>query len=177
MQCCSVITPGHCLLVSSGLNALVLELTAGGDILSALKHMPEPVPQRPVSITLLAAFFLLYGLVTLYPKVLLLTNSEVYAATIELTEAMSAGGFVDVPVQLQIVLGFLGSLLTIVGSIFFWRGSNLARWAIAIWISAMIALHFLQTGVSLFGFMQIPLYLLVLYLLFRPGADRFFRGA
>jgi len=118
---------------------------------------------------------LFYGLITLVPKVLLLASQEVYDASADLTAAMTAGGLVTLPLGLQIAIGFVASLVVILSGVFVWRGRNWARWAVAIWMIISLVLYVLQTGITWLPVIKLPLFALVLYLLFRPQVADHFR--
>ena len=135
----------------------------------------ESVLRRPVSIAILAVVLVLYGLLNLTPLVLLLTSQEIYDATAEMMAAMSAAGFVSVPLGVQIAVGFVASLVVAAGGVFVWRGRNWARWLVALWMAFSLAYYVLQTGFTWIPVIKLPIFLLVLFLLFRPGAAGHFR--
>ena len=137
--------------------------------------LADPRRRRPLSIAILAVVMVLYGLFTLIPKIFLLTSREVYDASADLTAAMTAGGFLTLPYGLQIAISFVASLVVIAAGVFVWRGRNWARWAIALWMTFSLVLYVLQTGVTWIPVMKLPIFVLVLFLLFRPQVANHFR--
>ncbi len=117
----------------------------------------------------------LYGLFTLVPKILLLTSQEIYEASADLTASMTEGGFLTVPLELQIAIGFVASMVVVLAGIFVWRGLNWARWAVALWMIFSLALYVLQTGLTWLPAIKLPVFFLVLFLLFRPRVAEHFR--
>ncbi len=137
--------------------------------------MADRRPRRPLSISILAVVMVLYGLFTLVPKILLLTSQEVYEASADLTASMTEGGFLTVPLELQIAIGFVASMVVVLAGIFVWRGLNWARWAVALWMIFSLALYVLQTGLTWLPAIKLPVFFLVLFLLFRPRVAEHFR--
>ncbi|MDJ0610747.1 MAG: hypothetical protein QNJ67_17360 [Kiloniellales bacterium] len=138
----------------------------------------ESGTRRPISIAILAVLLVLYGLLNLIPLVLLLTSQEIYDSTAEVMAAMAAGGFVTVPLGAQIVIGFVASLVVVAGGAFVWQGRNWARWLVALWMAFSLVYYVLQTGFTWIPALKLPVFFLVLFLLFRPGvAAHFRRGA
>ena len=138
-------------------------------------NMAETRPRRPRSISILAVVMVLYGLFTLFPKILLLTSQEVYEASAALAASLAAGGLLALPLDLQIAIGFIASFVAILAGIFIWRGRNWARWAAALWMVLTLALYVLQTGPTWLPAIKLPVFFLVLFLLFRPQAAGHFR--
>ena len=134
----------------------------------------DPRRRRPLSIAILAVFMVLYGLFALFPKVLLLTSQQVYDAAADLTTTMTAGGLLTLPLGLQIAISFAASLVVILTGVFVWHGRNWARWVVALWMIITLALNFLQTGITWLPVIKLPLFALVLFLLFRPPAEEYF---
>ena len=50
-----------------------------------------------------------------------------------------------------------------------------ARWAVALWMIFSLVLYFLQTGITWLPVIKLPLFVLVLFLLFRPQVADHFR--
>ena len=138
-------------------------------------NMAESRPRRPLSISILAVVMVLYGLFTLFPKVLLLTSQEVYDASADVAAALAARGPLALPLDLQIAIGFMASFVAILAGVFIWRGRNWARWAAALWMVLTLALYVLQTGLTWLPALKLPVFFLVLFLLFRPQAAGHFR--
>ncbi len=137
--------------------------------------MADPRRRRPLSIAILAVVMVLYGLFTLFLKILLLTSQELYDASADLTATMTAGGLLTLPLGLQIAISFVASLVVILAGVFVWRGRNWARWAVALWMIFSLVLYFLQTGITWLPVIKLPLFVLVLFLLFRPRVANHFR--
>ena len=137
--------------------------------------MADGSQQRPLSIAILAVLMVLYGLFTLFPKLLLLTSQEVFEASADLTATMTADGLVALPLELQIAIGFVASLVAVLSGIFVWRGRNWARWVAVLWMIFSLLLYVLQTGMTWLPVIKLPVFFLVLFLLFRPQVAEHFR--
>ena len=137
--------------------------------------MADRSQQRPLSIAILAVLMVLYGLFTLFPKLLLLTSQEVFEASADLTATMTAGGLVALPLELQVAIGFVASLVAVLSGIFVWRGRNWARWVAVLWMIFSLLLYVLQTGMTWLPVIKLPVFFLVLFLLFRPQVAAHFR--
>ena len=137
--------------------------------------MADPRRRRPLSIAILAVVMVLYGLFTLFLKILLLTSQELYDASADLTATITAGGLLTLPLGLQFAISFVASLVVILAGVFVWRGRNWARWAVALWMIFSLVLYFLQTGITWLPVIKLPLFVLVLFLLFRPRVANHFR--
>ncbi len=131
--------------------------------------------RRPLSIAILAVVLVIYGLLNLIPLGFLLTSQEIYDATAELMAAMSANGFVSLPLGLQIAVGFVAALVVVLGGVLVWRGQNRARWLVALWMAFSIVYYVLQTGFTWIPVLKLPIFFLVLFLMFRPGVAGHFR--
>ena len=66
-------------------------------------------------------------------------------------------------------------LLAILCGIFMLRGSNWARWGLVVWLGCHVILSVLHTPSELL--VHFFLFAALLYLLFRPQASAYFRGA
>ena len=137
--------------------------------------MTDPHRRRPLSIAVTAVVLVFYGLFTLFPKVLLLTSKEVYDASADLTATMTEGGILTLPLELQIAIGFVASLVLILSGIFIWHGRNWARWVVVLWMAISVVLYVLQVGFTWVPVIKLPVFFVVLFLLFRPRVAAHFR--
>ncbi len=135
----------------------------------------DPSPRRPLSVAVVAVLMVIYGLASLLPKILLLTSREVRDTASDLTAAMTAGGLLSLPLGLQIAMGFVASFVLILAGVFVWRGRDWARWLVAFWMAFSLLLYVLQTGLTWLVAIKLPVFVLVLFLLFRPQATDHFR--
>lgn len=136
----------------------------------------EPAMRRPLSISIIAVLLVLYGLVTLVPKVVLLLSPEVYRNTADLTGAMTSGGFIRLGFAFHVVYSFLASLITVVAGVFLWRGRNWARWLALAWMALSLGLVFLLLGPVTSFYIKIPLFLVMAYFLTTRRAAAFLGG-
>lgn len=81
----------------------------------------------------------------------------------------------DGPFQYDVVWVCLDRLLAILCGVFMLRGSNWARWLLAVWMGYHIALSVLHSRLQLF--VHGLLFAIILYFLFRRQASAYFRSA
>ncbi|HYT60889.1 MAG TPA: hypothetical protein VEL06_12005 [Haliangiales bacterium] len=79
------------------------------------------------------------------------------------------------PFEVDLVWVCFVRLLAILCGVFMLRGSNRARWLLVVWMGYHIVLGILHSALQLF--VHGLLFAVILYLLFRPQASAYFRGA
>lgn len=136
----------------------------------------EAALSRPLSISVIAVLLVLYGLITLVPKIVLLVSPEIYERSAEFTGAMTSGGLIQLRFDLQIAYSFLASLILVVAGVFLWRGRNWARWLALGWMALSLGFTFLLVGPVVSFFIKIPLYLVLAYFLTTRKASAFLKG-
>jgi len=109
--------------------------------------------KRPLSITVIGCLFIAAGLI---------------GFAYHVTEFKR-------PVEYEIVWVCLLRLLAILGGVFVLRGHNWARWLLLLWIAYHVILSAFHPLSELV--VHSLLFAVVAYLLFRPKASAYFRGA
>ena len=112
---------------------------------------------RPLSITLIAWLFLIFGSIALLSGLLPLTGAN----KAQLLAEFKTHWMVH-----------LSRLTQIVGGLFMLRGHNSARWLVVIWIAFHIVVGALHGWVQLLT--HVVIFSVILFFLFRPKANEFF---
>lgn len=136
----------------------------------------QAVAPRPLSVSIISVLLVIYGLVSLAPKIVLMSSTEVYERTVELSEAMSTGGLLEIPMALQIAHGFAASLIVVIAGVFLWRGHNWARWLAIGWLAFSLGFVFVVVGPVITFYLKVPAAILVTVFLMTPKASAFLRG-
>ena len=131
---------------------------------------------RPLSISIIAVLFVLYGLVSLVPKAMVFLSPDIREGTAALTEAMTAGGVLTLPMELQLAHALAGSAVFILAGVFLWAGRNWARWLALAWMVGSLALYLLLAGPVVTFYLKIPLFLVLTYVLTARKTSAFLRG-
>ena len=115
---------------------------------------------RPLSITIIAWLFILFGCIALLSGLLPLTGAN----------------------RAQLVAEFkthwmvhLSRLIQIAGGLFMLRGHNWARWLLVAWIVFHIVVGALHSWLQLF--IHVLIFSVILFFLFRPRASEYFARA
>jgi len=131
---------------------------------------------RPVSVTVISAFVIFYGLYTLALKVTLVSSPEAYAMFEQLIVAYDAEATVKLPLAFHLTYSFLGSMAFLVAGVFMLMGRNWARLLLLSWGLATLALTLALAGLSLPMYLKTSTYILFLYLLLRKNSVAYFKG-
>jgi hypothetical protein len=131
---------------------------------------------RPLSVTIISALVIVYGLYTLALKVTLVSSPEAYAMFEQLIESYNAEAAVKLPLAFHLTYSFLGSVAFLVAGVFMLMGRNWARWLLLLWGLATLALTLALAGFSLPMYLKTATYLVFLYLLLRKNSVAYFKG-
>ncbi len=118
-------------------------------------HETETMNKRPLSVTIIGCVFIAAGLI---------------GFAYHVTEFKSLRPFPN-----EIVWGLSARLLAILGGVFVLRGHNWARWLLLAWIAFHVVLSAFHSWSELI--VHGLLFAVVAYVLFRPRASAYFRGA
>ena len=131
---------------------------------------------RPVSVTIIFALVIVYGLYTLALKVYLVSSPEAYAMFEQLIVAYDAEAEVKLPLVFHLSYSFLGSIAFLVAGVFMLMGRNWARLLLLLWGLATLVLTLALAGFSLPMYLKTSTYILFLYLLMRQNSVAYFKG-
>lgn len=115
--------------------------------------------ERPLSITIISWFFIIFGCIALISGLLSIGG----ATTAQLIAEFKSHWMVH-----------LSRLLQIVGGLFMLRGHNWARWLIVVWILFHIVIAALHSVSQLL--FHVAIFSVILFFLFRPRASAYFTG-
>lgn len=130
--------------------------------------MPRPLSLSVISITAIA-----YGLITLFPKILLIQSFAEGGWSKELVATMSSSGPVPLPPMVHVSHAVVGSMVWIMAGIFLWRGENWSRWLMVFWGATVLFLTFSVYGLAGSFLWKTGVYALLLIFLFNSGSSRF----
>ena len=129
---------------------------------------------RPLSLTIIAILSVLYGSLSLIPKLLFVIPSEQGALAHQLLEAMSSSGVVALPSRLHVAHGIAGSFVWMIAGIYLWKGRNWSRWLMLVWGMTVLLLTLSAYGYSGPFPLKCGTYLVLLYFLFRSRSSHYF---
>ena len=115
---------------------------------------------RPLSITIIAWLFMIFGSIALLSGLLPLAGAN----KAQLIAEFKQHWMVHLSRVVQIVCG-----------LYMLRGHNWARWLLVVWMGYHIVLSVLHSPLQLF--VHSLLFAVILYFLFRPQASAYFRNA
>jgi len=129
---------------------------------------------RPLGVTLVAWFFMLWALFTVIPKAFLLINPEAYSTALELNAALQASASWPVPFWFQLLHAFFGVVVILVCGIFMLRGRLWALVMFLIWIVGVLGLTLAVSGLSVSLYMKATVAVAVAILLLTPKSLAYF---
>ena len=104
--------------------------------------------KRPLTVTVICWFFMLWAFFSVIPKVFLLIDPAAYRQALDLSNALSNQGFLHIPLWFQLAHAFFGVPVIIVSGIFMLKGRFWAFAAFLIWIFGVIVLTLAVSGLS-----------------------------
>jgi hypothetical protein len=123
--------------------------------------------KRPLSITIIAWLFIIFGVLSAVAIPFTLGNP--------MTRELMAKSMVPVPVQYFMM--FAGLLVSILAGIFMLRGANWARMLYIIWGALGFLFSLITSPAKLVIIPGFLVYLIVVFFLLRPKATAFFTGS
>ena len=132
---------------------------------------------RPLGVTLVAWFFMLWALFTVIPKAFLLVNPEAYSMALELNAALQSSALLPVPFWFQLVHAFAGVVVILVCGIFMLKGRLWALVVLLMWIVGVLGLTLAVSGLSVSLYMKVTVAVTVAILLLRPKSLVYFTHA
>ena len=131
---------------------------------------------RPLSVTIISAFVIFYGLYTLALKVYLVSSPEAYAMFEKFVVAYNAEAEVKLPLAFHLTYSFLGSIAFLIAGVFMLMARNWARLLLLLWGLATLGLTLALAGLSLPMYLKTATYIVFLYLLMRKNSVAYFKG-
>ena len=111
----------------------------------------------------------------LLPKIFILVSHEAYEGLEGLMSAHENYELVSVPLWFQILFSYLASLVLVIAGILMLKGYAWGRSLIIIWLVSASLLTLLVTGFSLSFYVKTLLLIIIVFLLFRPKANEYFK--
>jgi hypothetical protein len=131
---------------------------------------------RPLSISIISWFFILWELFSVIPKVLLIINPEAYKHAMKLNQTLSAKSFLTVPFELQLAHAFVGVVVILISGIFMLKGRLWALITFLAWIYGVVLLTLAVTGLSVFLYLKLGTAMVITIVLTRPKPFAYFRN-
>jgi hypothetical protein len=128
---------------------------------------------RPLSLSVIAVFAICYGVLTMFPKLMLAVSWGSAPLGRELLGSMSASGPIPLPPSIHVAHGLIGSIVWIVAGICLWKGRSWARWLMALWAFTALLLTYSVAGLAGPLIWKAAVYLVLLGFLFTPAASRY----
>lgn len=132
--------------------------------------------KRPISVSIIAWFYVAYSVVTLLPKIFILTSPEGQHGLSELMSAYQHKEIVSVPLWFQVFFSYLASPVSMIAGILMLKGNVWGRHLITTWIPCALLLTLLVTGFSASFVAKLPFAAIVLFFLFRPVSSQYFKA-
>ena len=129
---------------------------------------------RPLEVTVISWFFILWALLSVIPKVFLLIDPEAYRLAVDLNQAFSKRGFLYVPLWFQLTHAFAGVPVIVVSGIFMLRGQLWALLTFLLWILGVLGLTLAVSGFSISLYARLVTVAVVAILLTRPKSLAYF---
>jgi hypothetical protein len=129
---------------------------------------------RPLTVTLVAWFFIIWALLSLIPKVFVIVNPDAYRMTAEFNQSLSSQGFLDIPLWLQLAHAWVGVPVMVVSGIFMLRGNYWALAVLLAWMAGVLGLTLAVSGLSMALYIKLATACMVAILLTRPAVLAWF---
>ncbi len=123
--------------------------------------------KRPLSITILAWFFIVTGVVTIILHTLLIRDEH---------QMKLLNEQILLPVWIQISIGYIGAIIGVIGGIGLIKGKNWARIIYVVWGLGVVLFYLEIPSIPLNPFINfLVIYAVVMFFLFRPKANNYFK--
>jgi len=109
----------------------------------------ETITARPLTVSVISWFFMLWAIFSVILKVFLIINPEAYRQALELDQTLSTQSFLHVPFWFQLAHAFIGVPIIIVSSIFMLKGRLWALIVFLVWIYGVVLLTLAVSGLSI----------------------------
>jgi hypothetical protein len=131
---------------------------------------------RPFSLSAISILAVLYGALSLIPKISFLISSEQAEWARELVRTMSSSGPIPLPSWLHVLHGLIGSVVWVVAGIFLWKGRNWSRWLVLFWGLTVLLLTFSVYAYSGPFLWKFGTYLMLIYYLLKKNSREYFEA-
>lgn len=105
--------------------------------------------ERPLIVTILSWFFILWALFSVLPKIFLLIDPETYKIALDFNQSLSKQSILHIPLWIQLAHSIAGVPVLVVAGIFMLRGSFGALVTLIFWITGVVAITFMVSGLSI----------------------------
>ncbi len=131
--------------------------------------------KRPLSITIIAWFFILISIFSIALKTYTLTNPESYEMFREFMSVDDEVGLLTAPLWFEMILSYLVSSVLVLAGILMLQGRILGRSLAIICILGSLIFSFLSTGSFFLILIKMPITLLIIFILFRQKTNYYFQ--
>ncbi len=123
---------------------------------------------RPLSVTVISWFFILWAVLLTIPKAFVLIDRETRDLTLAFAEMASEQGFLQVPVWFQLSHAFIGVPVIIVSGLGLLKGRLWALVTLVLWMVGSVSLSLAVTGLSFSAVLKLGTAGFVVVILTRP---------
>ncbi|WP_126452938.1 hypothetical protein [Sulfuriflexus mobilis] len=131
--------------------------------------------KRPLSITLIAWFFIVYAVLSLIPKLILFISPEAYDMAKDYSALHKSNEILSIPFWAQILHACLGSVVLAISGLFMLKGKAWARTTLVVWILSVVIITFLVAGLTLQLYTKSVVAIIIFLMLYWPGANKYFK--
>lgn len=132
--------------------------------------------KRPITLTILAWFLIIYSALTLVTKVFIVINPEAYKLAQDLSDNLNNQALIPVSFHLQLMHALIGSILIILAGIFILKGHRWSRVLLFVWMVSVLIITFLVTGLSIQFYLKTVITTLLTLLIFNSTSNSYFKG-
>jgi hypothetical protein len=132
--------------------------------------------KRPLYVTLISWFFIIYAFLSLFPKLMLFIIPEAYDIAKDLSDSSARKEILSVPFWVQVLHAYLGSVIMVISGIFMLKGQEWARITMTIWVSGVLIITFLVVGFSFQLYTKSTIAIIIFFPLYLSEPNKYFKG-
>ena len=132
--------------------------------------------KRPISVTTIAWFSIVYAVVSLVPKLIVLVDPRAFEFASQLSAAQQAGAARLLPFAVQMTHALIGSAVLLTAGVAMLRGRGWARILLIVWMLSVLVVTLLVLGLSYQWYAKSAVAIIVIALLYRRAASQYFQA-
>ena len=130
--------------------------------------------RRPLSVTVISWLCVMWALVSMVPKAFLFMDPATRELALEFSQAISGGGWLRVPLWVQLWHALLGVPVMILSGLFMLRGRSWALVTLLFWMLGALVLNLAVAGLTTSLYLKLATAALIVIVLTRGKALAFF---
>lgn len=131
--------------------------------------------KRPLTVAVVAWFFILWAIITAIPKAFLVLDTEAYQLASEFNQLLSNNSLLNIPFWFQLAHAFVGFFVLIISGIYMLKGRMWSLIVFFCWIYGVVLLTYLTSGLSISFYTKLTVVIVITLLLTQPKTVSFFR--